>query len=410
MNLLYNIGITCYIAALKLAARCGHRKARQMEEGRKHWCCRLREQREQGARYIWFHAASLGEFEQGRPLMEHLRLHHPEYKILLTFFSPSGYEVRKNYAGADIICYLPYDFPETMRRFLDIARPEKAFFIKYEFWGNALAELHRRNIPTYLISGIFRPHQCFFRWYGGFMRSILRHFTHFYVQDEESCRLLQGIGCDNVTVSGDTRFDRVLAIREQAKVLSWAEQFVCGHRGNVIVAGSTWPKDEEILLDHFNRHPELKLIIAPHEIHEEHIAGIMERLKRPYMRYSALDEARLQEVDCLIIDAIGFLSSIYRYGDLAYVGGGFGVGIHNTLEASVYGIPVAFGPNHQAFREALGLIAVGGAFPICDLKDWEKLMETMQTDRPALQQAGKSAGAYVHDQAGATATILKGVF
>ena len=407
MNLFYHTAIMAYVAAIKVASSFGHRKARQMEEGRRDWYRSLAARREEGARYVWFHAASLGEFEQGRPLMERLRTTHPEYKILLTFFSPSGYEVRKNYAGADIVCYLPYDFRSSMRRFLDLMRPEKAFFIKYEFWGNTLTELHNRQIPTYLVSGIFRRHQSFFKWYGGFLRPMLRKFAHLFVQDDESQSLLASIGIHNVTVSGDTRFDRVLDICAQAKVLPWAEKMKAPF---VLVAGSTWPKDEDIILDHFNRHPEMKLIIAPHEIHEEHIAGIVSKLKRPYMRYSQLDESRVGEVDCLIVDAIGFLSSVYRYGNYAYIGGGFGVGIHNTLEAAVYGIPVSFGPNHSAFREALGLIDAGGALPISAASDWERIVQQMLQDPASLAAAGRAAGAYVHDNAGAGDKIFRAVF
>lgn len=409
MNIVYNFAIHTYVAAIKLAALCGHRKARLMENGRKGWEAKLREQRNPSDRYVWFHAASLGEFEQGRPLMEQLREQYPDYKILLTFFSPSGYEVRKNYKGADIICYLPYDFSAQMNRFIDIVRPSKVFFIKYEFWGNCLEQLHARCIPTYLISGIFRDRQIFFKPYGAAMRDVLRKFTHLFVQDETSRDLLSEIGIKEVTVCGDTRFDRVLSISEQAKVLPWAECFV-KDSSFVLVAGSSWPKDEDILLEHFNVHPEMKLIIAPHEIHEEHIQSIMARLRRPYMRYSQLDESKLAAVDCLIIDAIGFLSSIYRYGQLAYIGGGFGVGIHNTLEAAVYGIPVIFGPNHQAFREALGLVDAGAAFPIGDMASYEKIMDRMMKDSAFLQCAGGKAGAYVRENAGATEAIFATVF
>lgn len=409
MNIIYNFAIHAYVAAVRIAAFCGHRKARLMEEGRKGWEARLCGQRNPADRYVWFHAASLGEFEQGRPLMEQLREQYPEYKILLTFFSPSGYEVRKNYKGADIICYLPYDFSSQMGRFIDIVRPAKAFFIKYEFWGNCLEQLRARAVPTYLISGIFRDRQVFFKPYGAVMRGVLRKFTHLLVQDETSKELLAKIGIKEVTVCGDTRFDRVLSICKQAKVLPWAENFVKG-ASFVMVAGSTWPKDEDILLEHFNAHPEMKLIIAPHEIHEEHIQGIMAKLRRPYMRYSQLEEDKLRAADCLIIDAIGFLSSIYRYGQLAYIGGGFGVGIHNTLEAAVYGIPVIFGPSHQAFREALGLIETGGAFPISDMGSYEKEMERMMTQPVFLRSAGERAGAYVKENSGATASIFAEVF
>ena len=421
MNLLYNIGVRGYVAAVKTAAAFGHSKAKLMEEGRKGWETFLLERRAPGDRYVWFHASSLGEFEQGRPLMEALRETHPEYKLLVTFFSPSGYEVRKNYKGADIVMYLPYDIQSEVKRFVELARPEIAFFVKYEFWGNVLEALQKKGIPCYLISGIFRRNQSFFQWYGGAFRPMLGMFRHLFVQDEESKTLLSEIGIrGNVTICGDTRFDRVIAIRQQARVLAWAEAF--RRKGTfTLIAGSSWPKDEEILLSHFNACPGMQLIIAPHEIHEGHVQQIIAGLKRPYIRYSELkplldagrtDEAiaKVEAVDCLIIDAIGFLSSIYRYGDAAYIGGGFGVGIHNTLEAAVYGIPVVFGPNHQAFREALGLIDCKGGFPISQASEYEALMDRFLSDTAFLREAGEKAGRYVRENAGATETIFSAVF
>lgn len=435
MNILYNIGTRAYFLGIRLAAAFGHRKAVLMEEGRKDWAQRLQSRMAQlraespERPWIWFHAASLGEFEQGRPLIESLREKYPNYRILQTFFSPSGYEVRKNYKGADVVCYLPYDKPADCRRFLDIVQPEQAFIVKYEFWGNILEELKRRQIPTYLISGIFRPRQAFFKWYGGMLRPVLGTFRHMFVQDEESKRLLASIGFDqNVTICGDTRFDRVIAIQQQAKQYAWAEEFVAANEGAkkpfVLVAGSSWPKDEDILLEHFNNHPEMKLIIAPHEIHEEHVQTILAKLKRPCLRYSELkkmwENGQVAEghlpaqsqanLDCIIIDAIGFLSSIYRYGQVAYIGGGFGVGIHNTLEAAVYGMPVVFGPNHTAFREALGLIAAQGGFTISDAASYDAVMNRFMTDAGATAEAGRNAGSYVQAESGATDTIFGAVF
>ncbi len=415
MNILYNLGTSAYFLGIKIASAFGHRKAKQMEEGRKDWASKLQakmsELRAQDPNrpFIWFHAASLGEFEQGRPLIEALREKYPQYRILQTFFSPSGYEVRKNYKGADYVCYLPYDKLSECKKFLDIAKPALAFFVKYEFWGNILEELSRRQIPTYLISGIFRERQAFFKSYGSVLRPVLSNFRHMFVQDEESKRLLASIGYDkNVTICGDTRFDRVIAIQQQAKQYAWAEEF--SKDNFTLVAGSSWPKDEDILLEHFNNHPEMKLIIAPHEIHEEHIQSIIGKLKRPYMRYTQLDESKVKEVDCLIIDAIGFLSSIYRYGNVAYIGGGFGVGIHNTLEAAVYAMPVIFGPNHTAFREALGLLDAKGGFTISNAEEYDAVMKTFMTDAKALQEAGQRAGEYVKAESGATETIFKAVF
>ncbi len=435
MNILYNIGTSAYFLGIKLAAAFGHRKAKLMEEGRKDWQARLMTQVNtvkqkigKEPRFIWFHAASLGEFEQGRPLIEALRERYPDYQILQTFFSPSGYEVRKNYKGADVICYLPYDKPAECRQFLDIVKPEISFFVKYEFWGNILEELERRNVPTYLVSGIFRQRQGFFQWYGGLLRPVLSNFRHLFVQDEESRRLLQSIGYgDKTSICGDTRFDRVIAIQQQAKEFPWVATFSGRENGInpntpfTLVAGSSWPKDEDIILDHFNQHPEMKLILAPHEIHEEHVQGIISKLKRPYLRYSELkklwDEGKVSEgqlptteISALIIDAIGFLSSIYRYGDVAYIGGGFGVGIHNTLEAAVYGMPVIFGPNHTAFREALGLIDTKGGFPITSSEDYAQIITRFMTDAAALKTAGQNAGRYVQEGSGASEMIFKAVF
>jgi len=416
MNPLYNIGTRAYFLGIRLAAACGHRKAKLMEEGRRDWASRLEAKvaevraKHPNPQFIWFHAASLGEFEQGRPLIEALREKYPQYQILQTFFSPSGYEVRKNYKGADIVCYLPYDTPSECRCFLDITQPKLAFFVKYEFWGNILEELTRRQIPTYLISGIFRERQAFFKPWGSMLRPVLGNFRHLFVQDEESRRLLATIGYDrNVTICGDTRFDRVIAIQQQAKEFPWARAFADSAKF-VLVSGSSWPKDEDILLDHFNRHPEMKLIIAPHEIHEEHVQQIISKLRRPYMRYTQLDEARVAQTDCLIIDAIGFLSGIYRYGNVAYIGGGFGVGIHNTLEAAVYGMPVIFGPNHTAFREALGLLDAQGGFTISDAAQYDSLLSRFMTDATFLRESGQKAGAYVQAESGATDTIFNAVF
>ncbi len=447
MNIFYNIGTSAYFLGIKLAAAFGHRKAKLMEEGRKDWQARLMTQVNnvkqkigKEPRFIWFHAASLGEFEQGRPLIEALRERYPDYQILQTFFSPSGYEVRKNYKGADVICYLPYDKPSECRQFLDIVKPEISFFVKYEFWGNILEELNRRSIPTYLVSGIFRPRQAFFKWYGGMLRPVLDNFRHMFVQDEESRQLLEQIGYgQKASICGDTRFDRVIAIQQQAKEFPWAATFSGRENGIdektpfTLVAGSSWPKDEDIFIEHFNQHPEMKLILAPHEIHEEHVQGIISKLKRPYLRYSELkklwDEGVVPQGQlptevtsntlplregwggsCLIIDTIGFLSSIYRYGDVAYIGGGFGVGIHNTLEAAVYGMPVIFGPNHQAFREALGLIDAKGGYPIASSEDYVKTITTFMTDANALKAAGENAGRYVQEGSGAAELIFKAVF
>ena len=355
-------------------------------------------------RYVWFHAASLGEFEQGRPLMERLRRQHPEKKILLTFFSPSGYEVRKNYDGADLICYLPIDTPLNARRFVRLVRPEAAYFIKYEFWRNYLDALYRRGVPTYSVSSIFRPGQVFFRWYGRRYARVLHHLTHLYVQNESSRLLLRQIGVTQVTVVGDTRFDRVIDIRNAAKPLPLVERFAGCWK--VLVAGSTWQPAEDLIIPYFNTHDTLKLVLAPHVVSEEHLRQIESKLKRPAVRYSAATPKSVAEADCLIIDCYGLLSSIYRYATVACVGGGFGVGIHNVPEAAVYGVPVIIGPNNQKFREARALIDNGGCREVRDAADFEREMNVFLTDREELNRAGKAAGDYIRDNAGATAMIM----
>lgn len=404
MRRFYNFGIFCY---KHLVASVSHRnpKAGKLTKGQKEIFPYLEKTLDKNGGYIWIHASSLGEFEQGRPLIETIRRTYPERKILLTFFSPSGYEVRKNYNQVDAVCYLPFDLPGNVRRFLDLVKPQSAIFIKYEFWANYLTELKKRGIPTYIISAIFRPKQIFFRFYGGYFRKMLHCFTRLYVQDENSRKLLDSIGVRNVSVVGDTRFDRVVEISNSTDPNPLLEKFV-GEKF-VWVGGSTWPKDEEIILDYFNRHPEQKLILAPHEIHEEHLQSIIARLKRPFLRYTQATEANVADADCLIIDCFGLLSSLYRYGKLAYIGGGFGVGIHNIAEAAVYSIPVIFGPNYHRFKEAINLIDNGGAFPIHDAASFESTIENFISNREALEQAGKSAGDYIKSHSGATAVIFK---
>lgn len=401
--MLYNLGIFVYDLLVHLAAPFSY-KPRKMMKG--HWVVYklLRQQIEPGYKYIWFHAASLGEFEQGRPLIERIRNEYPEYKILLTFFSPSGYEVRKNYRGVDIVCYLPFDKPRNVRKFLDIVNPCMAFFIKYEFWKNYLDELRNRSIPVYSVSSVFRRDQIFFKWYGGSYRNVLKNFDRLFVQNEASKRFLAKIGVDRVSVVGDTRFDRVLQICREAKELPLVQKF----KGNslVIVAGSSWGPDEDLFLKYFNTHENVKLIIAPHVIDENHLVEIVGKLKRPYVRYTRADEQNVEQADCLIVDCFGLLSSIYRYGEIAYVGGGFGVGIHNTLEAAVYGIPVLFGPNYKKFMEAIQLIEAGGAFSVNNYEELENLFDRLMVS-DYRQETGRMAGSYVLDNTGATDKILK---
>lgn len=401
--MIYNLIIALYDLAVHIISPFS-RKPRKMMKG--HWVVYelLRQQLEPGYRYIWFHAASLGEFEQGRPLMEKIRASYPEYKLLLTFFSPSGYEVRKNYRGADIVCYLPFDKPRNVKKFLDLVNPCMAFFIKYEFWKNYLDELHSRHIPVYSVSSIFRKGQIFFKWYGGTYRNVLRNFDYLFVQNERSKRFLAKIGINRAMVVGDTRFDRVLQIRQEAKELPLVELFK--GKAMTFVAGSSWQPDEDLFIEYFNTHPEMKLIIAPHVIDENHLVEIVSKLKRPYVRYSRADEKNVLKADCLIIDCFGLLSSIYRYGEIAYIGGGFGVGIHNTLEAAVYGIPVIFGPKYQKFQEAVQLIENKGAYCIKNYVELKVLLDRLMTDDEFLRDTGYRAGSYVTDNAGATDKIL----
>lgn len=406
---MYSLLIHLYALAVTLVSPF-HKKARAMRLGQKKTNQILRSKIQKGEKYIWFHAASLGEFEQGRPMMEQIKSHYPQYKILLTFFSPSGYEVRKNYSGADVICYLPFDTPSRVKRFLNLSNPVAAIFIKYEFWGNYLKELKKRKIPTFTISTIFRPDQAFFKWYGEPYRKFLQYITCMFLQDVESHKLLASKGLLNSMVFGDTRFDRVQDIYNAAKELPLVDSFVHDEKGNkqlTLVVGSSWPQDEQFLLPYFNEHKNLKMIIAPHEIHEEHLLAIEQGLNRPFKRLSAIHTAEdLVGVECLIVDCIGLLSSIYRYGDFAYVGGGFGAGIHNTLEAAVYGIPVLFGPKYGKFKEAVELVIYQGAFSVNNGEEFAERMQRLLSDEPFRKAVCSASGFYVSSRVGATERIL----
>jgi 3-deoxy-D-manno-octulosonic-acid transferase len=391
---------------IKLAALFSDKPAK-MVKGHREVFDLLKSKIDRNAQYIWFHAASLGEFEQGRPLIERIRKEYPQYKILQTFFSPSGYEVRKNYDGADIVCYLPIDTPANAKKFIELVNPCMVFFVKYEFWHNYLNTLYQKGIPTYSVSSIFRPNQIFFRWYGKSYQQVLKTFAHLFVQNEESKQLLAGIGVKNTTVVGDTRFDRVLDICAAAKQLPLVQKF----KGDALtfVAGSSWGPDEDIFIKYFNAHPEMKLIIAPHVVNDGHLKEIESKLQRSSIRYTQATEENVGKADCLIIDCYGLLSSIYRYGEISYIGGGFGVGIHNVLEAAVYGIPVIFGPNNKKFREAQHLLANKGGFEIHGYDDFEQLMNKFLTDEAYLKQSGKAAGDYVKGNAGAMELIMQRV-
>ena len=438
-----------------------NKKIKKMWRGEREAVDLLKEKVDPTAKYVWFHAASLGEFEQGRPLIEQLKATHPEYKILLTFFSPSGYEVRKNYEGADIVCYLPLDTIRNARRFLRAVHPVMAFFIKYEFWYNYLHILRHRGVPVYSVSSIFRPGQVFFKWYGRNYAKVLHCITHFFVQNEVSLQLLKGIGIDEATVVGDTRFDRVLQIKEQAKELPIVEAFkgingkgdackeelsengckrdlsedackdnlsedackrvlsedACkgdlsenGCKGcKVFVAGSSWQPDEDIFIRFFNDHPDWKLIIAPHVIGEDHLAYILDKLQMKAVRYTQATEQSAAEARCLIIDCFGLLSTIYRYGEIAYVGGGFGVGIHNVPEAAVWGVPVLFGPNNKRFQEAQDLLACKGSFEVTDYDSFNTIISRLISDDKFRHQCGEASANYVKSRSGATDIIMKSV-
>jgi len=408
MRLIYSLTIRLYILGIYIFSLFD-KKARLWLAGRKGIFERLDEAIRREDKIIWFHASSLGEFEQGRPVMDEIRKSHPEFKILLSFFSPSGYEIRKNYQGADYVFYLPIDLKRNAVRFIHIVKPHKAFFIKYDYWYHYLKTLNNRKIPVYLISAIFRKKQLFFRWYGSWYRKMLDYFTHIFVQNDESLQLLSQYGFKHVTRSGDTRFDRVADIARQTKPIDIAEKF-CNDQ-TVVICGSTWEKDEELLMKYINQSDsELKFIIAPHEIHQSHVSKITSALKKPYIKFSEANSGRLSEKQVLIIDNIGMLSSLYKYGHWAYIGGGFGAGIHNILEAATFRLPVVFGPNFRKFKEAVDLVRLQGAFSISEYSDLTVLFDSFLTDIDKRKKSGEIAGKYVIDNQGATLKIMKMIF
>lgn len=403
MTPFYDFAIHLYSLGVKIAS-LRHEKARKIIDGQAVTMQRLKKELSPEGGYIWIHAASLGEFEQGRPLIEMIRRNHPDAKILLTFFSPSGYEVRHNFPLVDAVVYLPFDTKKNVRQFLDTVKPRMAIFVKYEFWGNYLNELKLRGIPTYIISAIFRKSQPFFKPWGGEFRKMLTYFTHIYVQDEGSRELLARIGIKNVTVAGDTRFDRVTDIMESCVEIPQAAALT-RDASLTIVAGSTWPPDESYLLPCFNAHPGMKLIIAPHEVNEERIAAIESQLNRPSCRLSTATPEEAAKCDCIIVDCYGKLSSAYRYGNIAYIGGGFGVGIHNLNEAAVYDIPVIFGPHYHKFKEARDLIKCKGGFSFSNKEEFDAIIEPIVNDKKLREQYGKNAGNYIKENLGATRII-----
>jgi 3-deoxy-D-manno-octulosonic-acid transferase len=414
MLFLYRIGLVLFGLLMQLAA-LWHPKAKRWVAGRKNLLERMATEIKPSKQHIWFHFASLGEFEQGRPVMEALKKERPETKLIITFFSPSGYEIRKNYELAEHVFYLPLDTPQHAAEFIRIVRPQLAVFTKYEYWYFYFRALSRQQIPLYIVSGIFRKDQVFFTWYGGLHRRMLNFVKHFFVQNQESIDLLSSLGFNNATLSGDTRFDRVYELAKHPKDLPEINSF-CGE-SPVFIAGSTWPEDEALLAELLQHYPDWKLIIAPHEVDEAHIHSILQRFPEGQaIRYSELKSEYLKDKNefsilntqysILVIDTIGLLSSLYAYGDLAYIGGGFGKGIHNTLEAAAYGIPVIFGPNYQKFQEAKDLIKLNAGFTVTTQDELLKIMRELQ-DKLTRTEAGKAAGHYVESKAGATQVISK---
>jgi len=409
MKILYNISIFFYSLLIKLTSLF-NLKARQISKGRKDTFAYIEANIKHDKPIIWIHCASLGEFEQGRPVIEAIRKTKPEYLILLTFFSPSGYEIRKNYALADYICYLPADTRKNARRLIGLVRPEIVFFVKYEFWFHYFTELHKQNIPIYLFSSIFRENQLFFKnspW-GKWYRKMLGSVRHFFVQDEKSVELLKQIGIQQVSKAGDTRFDRVAEIAQNGKNIPIVEKF----KGNslLVVAGSTWKPDEELLAQYIHNHPETKFIIAPHETKQSNIERLINLLKTPVICYTEVTENTDMNKQVLIVDTIGLLSSIYKYADVAYIGGGFGVGIHNTLEAAIFGTPIIFGPNYLKFNEATSMVDLGIAFPVADFETFDLRLTTLLADQEKRNVISDKCITFTKQNIGATTKITDKVF
>ncbi len=405
--LLYNFCVAVYARLIALAS-LWNPKAKLWTTGRKNVFERMARAISPSDRIVWIHVASLGEFEQGRPLMEQIRKQYPEFKILLTFFSPSGYEVRKDYKGADYIFYMPIDTPRNVRRFLDIAHPEIAVFVKYEFWLNYLRQLKARGARTYVISSIFRRNSIFFRSYGFLWRQALDAFDRIFVQNEESRELLHGIGFDNVIVAGDTRFDRVAAIAEAVKRIDAIETF----KGDapLFIAGSTWRPDEEILMELIADNPRIKFVIAPHEMDEARINRIMTQTCGRAVRYTHCDAQSLARSQVLILDTVGILASVYRYASWAYIGGGFGVGIHNTLEAATFALPIAFGPNYAKFKEARDMVALGAATKVESAEELKRWFAPLRDDSVLRAKVSSTAKDYTVKNQGATSLIMRVAF
>lgn len=405
MKVLYNLGITFYVFIIHLLSPI-NKKARCWVRGRKHVFEKLKIIDKNKAT-AWFHVASLGEFEQARPVIESFKEKYPSYQIVLTFFSPSGYEIRKDYAYADGVFYLPKDTKKNAKKFITAIQPNLVFFVKYEFWYHYLNELNKQKIPIYLFSAIFRKNQLFFKNYGKWYRKMLHFFSFIFVQNQASEKLLKSIQINNVLVSGDTRFDRVWQIVQNAKQLPEIEVF-CNNK-TTVVGGSTWEKDEELLLNYLKINSEIKLIVVPHEVEEVNIKRLEKLCKGKAVRFSEKESYQLQDFQILIIDSIGLLSAIYRYAHIAYIGGGFGKGIHNTLEAAAYGTPVLFGKNYHKFQEAKDLIEREAGFSIKNQHELNHKIGQLITNKSYLEQCGKNASDYVKQMCGGTNSLLEEV-
>lgn len=409
MTFLYNLGIYFYALATRVAALFNP-KAKLFVAGRKNWKQQLKSKVDSRADYLWFHCASLGEFEQGRPVIEEVKKQFPNYKIALTFFSPSGYEIRKNYDGADLVTYLPLDTKSNVDYFLNTLNPRKAFFVKYEYWHHYILQLKQRNIPLYIVSAIFRENQSFFknsRW-GKWYRKMLFSFEHIFIQDEKSAKLLEKVGVNNYSIAGDTRFDRVAAIAQNAKKFESVEKFK--GEAPLIIAGSTWKPDEELLTAFINNSDGVKFIIAPHEVSPANINRIHQLLKKKAISFSKVQNTTVDDYDVLIIDSIGILSSLYQYGNIAYIGGGFGVGIHNILEAATFKLPIIFGPNYLKFKEAVDLVEQKGAFPIHNATSLNSVLNLLLSNKNEQTKASGICQNYVAKNVGSTKLIIKKVF
>ena len=406
MFFLYTLLVEIVQQLLKIVALFSP-KIKLFVEGRKTTFSTLQSKLQKSDKTIWFHAASLGEYEQGLPVIEKMKNQFPNHKIVVTFFSPSGYEVRKNNTVADVTIYLPLDTKTNAKKFIDTVNPEIAFFIKYEYWPNYLNELKNRQIKTYLISGIFREKQSFFKWYGGFYRNALKSFNHFFVQNDLSKNLLQKIGFNNVTVSGDTRFDRVVSILERDNSLNFIEEFK--NNTTTIVIGSSWPKDEDILVNYINSsNHNTKFIIAPHNIKEEQISNLKSQITKKNVLFSEKKNKNLSEFDVFIIDTIGILTKIYSYADIAYVGGGFGnPGVHNILEPATFGVPIIIGPNFSHFAEATTLVHQEGCISISNQEELNQAFNLLIQNEDERYEKGHICSTFVQMNKGATEKILK---